>query len=195
MAPLRVGIIGRIAAWKGQDRFLSAFARAFPDGNEEAIVIGDALFEADQGYAASLSGLARKLGVADRVEFRGFREDIAAELARLDILVHASVTPEPFGQVVVEGMAAGVPVVAADAGGPAEIITDGVDGALYPIGDIDALAGTMRSLATNPSLRDRLGRGGQARAMEFTPARIGAQVVAIYRTVLGLRPNEGLAGR
>ena len=61
-------------------------------------------------------------------EFRGFREDVWGELRDLDVLVHCSVMPEPFGQVVLEGMAAGVPVVASAAGGPAELVTSGVDG-------------------------------------------------------------------
>ena len=87
----------------------------------------DALFGED-AYAHGLVEQAERLGIAEQIEFRGFREDIWAELAELDILVHCSVVPEPFGQVVLEGMAAGIPVIAADAGGPAELITNGVDG-------------------------------------------------------------------
>lgn len=192
---LRVGIVGRIAPWKGQHLFLSAFARAFPYGTERAVVVGDALFDADAGYAHSLVRLAQELGIAPRVEFRGFVENVGSELARLDVLVHASTVPEPFGQVVVEGMAAGLAVVAANAGGPSEIVTDEVDGLLYPIGDAHALTRTLVRLAVQPELRQRLGRGGRIRALDFSPRRIAPQVLNVYQQVLGLGPNEKLVGR
>ena len=80
------------------------------------------------------------------MEFRGFRPDMGSELERVDAMIHASVIPEPFGQVVIEGMAAGLAVVASDAGGPAEVITHEVDGLLYPPGDVAALAVLLRRL-------------------------------------------------
>lgn len=115
-APFRVGILGRLAPWEGQDVFLEAFARAFPDDDSETWIVGAAMFGED-GYAETLHSQARRLGISDRVVFRGFREDVWAELSQIHLLVHCSLIPEPFGQVVVEGMAAGVPVIAADAGG------------------------------------------------------------------------------
>ena len=105
--PLRVGVLGRLAEWKGQHVFLEAFAKAFPDGREEAWLVGSAMF-GETEYEERLRVLAATLGIADRVVWRGFRDDVDAELRELDILVHCSVTPEPFGQVVVEGMAAGL---------------------------------------------------------------------------------------
>jgi len=184
--PLRLGLVGTVTRWKGQDVFLDAFARAFPDGSERAVVIGAPLF-GDDAYAASLHGLVERLGIAERVEFRGFRDDVPAELGRLDVLVHASVEPEPFGQVVVEGMAAGLPVVAATPGGPAEIVDDGVTGLLYPMGDRDALARAMRELAHDPALRARLGDAGRAAAARYAPERIAAEVDALYADVLARR--------
>ncbi|HET7568460.1 MAG TPA: glycosyltransferase family 4 protein [Gaiellaceae bacterium] len=183
--PLHVGIVGRIAPWKGQDVFLDAFAQAFPDGEERAVVVGAPLFGADEeAWAAGLEERARELGIGDRVEFRGFREDVAAELARLDVLVHASVIPEPFGLVVVEGMAAGLPVVAADAGGPAETVEDGVAGILYPPGDAAALAAALRDLAGDPERRRALGEAGRERAAAFAPERVAARLREVYE---GLR--------
>ncbi|HWH94452.1 MAG TPA: glycosyltransferase, partial [Baekduia sp.] len=129
----RVGIVGRITPWKGQHVFLEAFARAFPDPGVRAAVIGSATFGED-AYERELRDKARALGIEDRVDFTGFVEDVGGELRRLDLLVHASVLPEPFGLVVIEGMAAGVPVIAAAAGGPAEHIEDGREGLLVPPG-------------------------------------------------------------
>jgi glycosyltransferase involved in cell wall biosynthesis len=170
--PLVVGLVGRIAAWKGQDIFLRAFAQAFPDGPERARIIGSALFSED-AYEQEIHALAETLHIADRVEWRGFCDEINVELSQLDILVHCSTTPEPFGQVVVEGMASGLPVVAAAAGGPVEIIDDGKDGLLTPPGDVDALAEVLQNLKKDPKLRERLGSAARVSSMRF-----GAEVAA-----------------
>lgn len=184
--PLRVGMVGRIAPWKGHATFLDAFARAFPDGGAEAVVVGAALFGED-GHEVELRRQAEALGIADRVAFRGYRPDVGEELRAMDVLVHASVLPEPFGQVVVEGMAAGLAVVAAAAGGPAEVVTHGVDGLLYPPGDAGALARELRRLAADPVLRRRLGGSARARAGDFAPPVIANQVEDVYRRVLARR--------
>jgi len=183
---LRVGMLGRLAPWKGQHLFLDAFAAAFPRGRELAVVVGGSLFGEDE-YGASLQSRATSLGLEDRVEFRGFRDDVMVELRTMDIVVHASIVPEPFGQVIVEAMAAGVPVIAADAGGPAEIVTDGIDGLLYPPGDVPALANSMRTLADDPVLRDRLQCAARRRARDFAPERVASQVMDVYRSVVATR--------
>jgi glycosyltransferase involved in cell wall biosynthesis len=184
--PLRVGVLGRLAPWKGQHVFLQAFAHAFPHGDEQAVVVGAALF-GEEAYVRELRDLAGRVGLDGRVEFRGFREDVAAELARLDVLVHCSVVPEPFGQVVLEGMAAGIPVVAAAAGGPAEVVDDGVNGLLYPPGDAAALAALLRRLAADPGLRRRLGAAGPQAAEAFSPEAVAARMGAFYTELTGNR--------
>ncbi|MDQ6945561.1 MAG: glycosyltransferase family 4 protein [Actinomycetota bacterium] len=180
--PLRVGIVGRLDPWKGQHVFLDAFARAFPDGDEQAVVVGAPIFASD-GYEEALRLQVAALGLTGRVDFRGFRQDPEDELRRLDILVHASTIPEPFGQVVIEGLAAGLPVVAADAGGPAEVIEHGTNGLLYPPGDTEALARALKLLASNRPLRERLGSAGEIEALHFTPDQIGPRVMAVYQRV------------
>src|SRR5205823_5484243 len=97
-------------------------------------------------YPESLRRQANELGIGEIVEFAGFSHNIAEELARLTVAVHASTVPEPFGQVVVEAMACGVPIVATDGGGPAETIDHGTDGLLVPGGDAEALAGALAQL-------------------------------------------------
>jgi glycosyltransferase involved in cell wall biosynthesis len=183
--PLLVGIVGRIAPWKGQHLFVQAFADAFPGGPEQAVVVGEPIFGDDEEtYFEDLRRLGTTLGLDGRLELAGYREDVAAELGRLDVLVHASVLPEPFGQVVAEGLAAGLPVVAAAAGGPAELIEDDVTGLLYPPGDAGALAECLRRLAADPELRVRLGRAGRERVAALSPERVAAQVTAVYRQAL-----------
>ncbi|MGI8983684.1 MAG: glycosyltransferase family 4 protein [Acidimicrobiales bacterium] len=181
--PLRVGMVGRLAPWKGQDVFLEAVARAFPRGEVEVLVVGTALF-GDEGYAVELRQLAAHLGVDPWVEFVGFQEDVGAILDVLDVLVHASLVPEPFGLVVAEGMAAGIAVLAADEGGPAEMIEHGRSGLLYPPGDVTALAGLLRRVERDSTLRASLGAEARLDARRFLPAAVQAEVVAVYDRVL-----------
>lgn len=181
--PVRVGMVGRISPWKGQEVFLEAFARAFPEGDEQAALVGAPLFD-ELDYEMELRTLCRRLNVDDRVEFRGFQEDIEEELADLDVLVHASTIPEPFGQVVVEGMNAGLPVVAADAGGPAEIVDDGTTGLLYPPGDVEALADAMQALARDPELRRQIGEAAHDTVGRFAPDLVAAQMTSAYRLTI-----------
>ncbi len=181
--PAVIAMLGRLAPWKGQDLFLRAFASAFPGGSERAVVVGSALF-GESDYEAYLRQLVKDLAVEHRVVFAGFREDVADCLAGIDILVHASVVPEPLGQAVLEGMASGLAVVAARAGGPAEMVADGVDGLLYPPGDVDALAGILRQLAADAELRRRLGGAARHRSAAWAPPVVARQTLAFYRQVL-----------
>jgi glycosyltransferase involved in cell wall biosynthesis len=178
-----VGIVGRLAPWKGQHVFLEAFAQAFRGTPVRGRVIGSALFGED-AYEQRLREQAERLGIASQIEFLGFREDVQVELGELDVLVHSSVIPEPFGQAVLEGMAAGIPVIATDAGGPAELITNGRDGLLTQPGDAHELAETLRRLGSDAALRDALGSKAMSRSMEFTPQRTAAKLLAVYREVL-----------
>jgi glycosyltransferase involved in cell wall biosynthesis len=183
--PFVVCMVGRIARWKGQHVFLEAFARAFRDGSETAALVGEAMFgEADEAYGVELREKARMLGIADRVDFRGFREDVWAELAGMDVVVHASITPEPFGQVIVEAMLAGVPVIASAGGGPGEILTNGVDGLLYQAGDVDALVEALLRLRGDASLRNRLSANARIRAERFSPQAEASNVMSLYWRVL-----------
>ena len=106
---------------------------------------------------------------------------------RLDLLVHASVIPEPFGQVVIEGMAAGLPVIAAAAGGPTEVITDGVDGVLSTPEDVDELADHLRRLANSPVERQRLGTNAVESAKAYSDTAIAGALVATYARVVSAR--------
>ncbi len=181
---LRIGMVGRLAPWKGQHVFLDAFAEAFRKGPERSVIVGAPLFGED-AYQARLRRSVEVLGLDGRVVFTGFSEDVWSVLADLDVLVHASVIPEPFGQVIVEAMAAGLPIIATNAGGPAEIIRDGVDGLLYPPGDSAALAARLRTLAGDAALRARLGAAARETARSFTPDTAAAGVMEVYDRVLG----------
>jgi len=177
-----IGMVGRVSRWKGQDVFLRAFARAFPACDARAVIVGSAMF-GEESFEAELEALIDSLELRKCVRMAGFSRDVNRYLAQFDVLVHASVIPEPFGQVIVEGMASGLPVVATDAGGPREIITDGLNGLLYPPGDVDALAAAMVRLRDSPGMRASMGAAAMLKAGDFHPDRVAEQVMAVYRRV------------
>ena len=183
--PVRIGIVGRLARWKGQHVFIEAAARVVAAGYDaEFVVVGAALF-GEEDYEAGLRRQAETLGLAGRVKFLGFTRDVVGELRKLDVLVHASTTGEPFGQVIVEGMAVGLPVVASRGGGVPEIITDGENGLLTPMGDAPALAAALLSLLGDPALAQRLGRAGYEHVRSgFRASRGAGQVADIYQAIL-----------
>lgn len=160
-APL-IGIFSRLSPWKGQDVLVGALAKV-PETH--ALLVGSALFGED-AYEASLREQVRQLGLQDRVHFLGFRSDIAELMLTSDIIVHASVAPEPFGRVIVEGMLAGKPVIAARAGAVAEILTDQITGILVQPGNVDELTKAIRSLQNDPQKAAMLGFNARHHAEE-----------------------------
>jgi glycosyltransferase involved in cell wall biosynthesis len=180
------GIVGRITPWKGQDVFLRGFASAFPSDGTRARVIGSALF-GEHDFERQLRSMAADLGIAERVDFVGFRSDVGAELRQLDLLVHASTLADPMPTVIQEGLAYGVPTIAADAGGHAEYLRETEAGLLYRAGDAEALAQALRRAAGDPALRLALHERGRRRAHDFAPASIVPQITGFYDTVLAGR--------
>jgi len=157
-----VGVFSRLAPWKGQHVLLEALSQ-LPGAH--ALLVGEALF-GEQDYANTLRELAVKLGIADRVHFLGFRQDIPQLMSLVDVVAHTSVTPEPFGRVLVEGMLARRPVVAARAGGVLEIVEDGVTGLLVAPGDARGLASVLRDLFADPNKARALAEAGYATAIQ-----------------------------
>jgi glycosyltransferase involved in cell wall biosynthesis len=129
-----VGLFGRITEWKGQ-RVLIESLPALPDVH--ALIVGSAMF-GEHAEEAYLKTLVDRLGVAGRVHFMGHRPDVPALMRAVDVVVHCSTSPEPFGRVIVEGLLAGTPVLAAEGGASREILGD-TDWVVKP-GDPAALA-------------------------------------------------------
>jgi glycosyltransferase involved in cell wall biosynthesis len=159
-----VGLFGRITRWKGQDVLIKALADL---PGVHGLIVGEALFTAEDGaFRAEISNLATDLGVADRIHFVGFCRDIVPLLFRVDLVVHCSTLPEPFGRVIVEAMLAGRPVVAAKAGGALEIVKDHETGLLVEPSDSHALAGAIHQLLGNPRLATTLSESAKRDAEE-----------------------------
>jgi glycosyltransferase involved in cell wall biosynthesis len=146
------GLFGRLAPWKGQHIALEALAR-LPDLH--LVLVGSALF-GEQAYVESLRQQAARLGVEDRLTFAGFRDDMPAWMKAVDVILHTSTEPEPFGRVIIEGMAAGRPVIAASAGGVTEIVRHRKNGWLVAPGKVEALAEAIETLQAAPELAQRI---------------------------------------
>lgn len=153
---LRIVMLGSINPGKGQDLLLKAFARVAAPA--ELHFYGNVGLSA-RGYVRRLQQEVEGLGLTGRVFFHPPTDDVAGVLAETTLLVHTSLR-ESFGLVLVEAMAAGVPVVAHAVGGMREVVADGVTGYLVPPGDLDGLAGRIDELLTDPLLRERMGRAG-----------------------------------
>lgn len=183
---VRVGLVATFARWKGHDVFLRAAALLTarrPDLQVDYHVIGGPIYQTagSQFTVDELRKLANDLGLTDRVTFTGFLSDPAAAYRGLDLVVHASTLPEPFGLTVVEGMSTGKAVIVSAAGGAAELFTEGVDAVGVPPGDAPALAAAVERLATDPEFRRRVGAAARATAvLRFDRRSLGPNVLRAY---------------
>lgn len=178
-------IVGRVVPWKGHEIFVQALERlASRVSPLVGLVVGSASGSAVE-FERQLRAKVDAGPMRGRVVFAGDRQDVNRVLAAVDVLVHASVEPEPFGRVIVEGMAAGVPVVASAAGAVPELIEDGRTGLLFPPGDHLGLASAVERLLTTPDLAERLKRNARRQVeMQFRSELYVAGVEAVYEVMV-----------
>jgi glycosyltransferase involved in cell wall biosynthesis len=185
---IRVGLIATYARWKGQDVFLEAAAealRASPRPEIRFYVIGGPIYATagSQFSRAELSDRVRTLGIADHVGFIDFQIDPRDAYRALDIVVHASTRPEPFGRTIAEAMACGRAVIVTRGGGASELFTHDHDAIGVEPSQPAALRDAILRLARDPALRARLGGHARKTASEkFDRRRLGSQMLAIYQS-------------
>lgn len=173
-APVALAL-ARLHEKKGLDTLLDA-AKACP--GLYVWIAGDGPLD------AALKAQARALGLADRVRFLGWRNDRGALLAACDLVAFPS-RYEPFGTVTVDAWAAGRPLVAADAVGPAAYVEHEVSGLIVPKNDDEALAAAMRRVLADKELSARLVAGGRAAyEAQFTKAVFQRDSLAAYQRVI-----------
>jgi glycosyltransferase involved in cell wall biosynthesis len=154
-----VGIVGNIKAWKGQAVVVEAIREVktvLPD--IYCLIVGEVQ---QNGYARDIHKFVEEHGLQKNVIFTGFREDIAELMSAMDIVIHASVKPEPFGRVILEGMTLGKAVIATNLGGVPEFVQDSVTGRLVPPSDSRALAAVIVELIRDSAQRQRLGHNAR----------------------------------
>jgi glycosyltransferase involved in cell wall biosynthesis len=177
--PPVIGIVGRISPTKGQlelVRAASLVLRSHPEATFR--VVGGPTF-GEEAYERTVRAEADRLGVTSSIAWVGKVEDPADELDRMTVFVHASPVPEPFGQVVVEAMIRGVPVVATEAGGVPEILRpDGAElGSLVPPGDVAGLAMAITELLDDPERAASRAERAREHAFQRFPVERTAEVV------------------
>ena len=181
---VRVGLVATYGRWKGHTTFLDAMRRVAEGRKVRGYIVGGALYDTtgSQYTREELEAAIAAAGLQGRVGLTGFVEQPAAAFRALDVVVHASTQPEPFGLVIAEGLSAGRAVVVSAAGGAAELVQDGVDALTHPPGDVEALAECIRRLVEDPALRARLGAEGRLTALRlFAPEAFTQRFMDVYR--------------
>jgi len=171
-----VGMVGRLARQKAPGDFLRAaalVAREFPAAT--FLVVGDGPLR------ATLEGLARELGIADRVRFLGFRDEVPVVLAALDVFALSSLW-EGLPLTILEAMAAGKPVVATSVNGVAEVVQHGRTGWLVSPQQVEQLAAHIVTLLRDPGIARSMGEAGRRRVRErFSIERTVAELSDLYQ--------------
>ena len=174
---LVVGFLGRLVLEKGLDVFGEVIAELGRRGvSHKVMVIGD---------GPARATFEERMPDACFVGFQG-GENLGRAVASMDVLLNPSVT-ETFGNVTLEAMACGVPVIAADATGAASLVEDGINGYLVPPRDIGAYADRIAAYAADPALRRTHGDAGEARAQAFEWDAINSAVAETYLRVLAAK--------
>jgi glycosyltransferase involved in cell wall biosynthesis len=183
-----VGMVGVLARWKGQLTFVRAAQQLIAAGcRAHFAIFGDHIYDSggEGDFKGELVRAIARAGLEERVHLLGFHPDPAGVMNGLDLVVHASEAPEPFGRVLVEAMACGVPVVAAGAGGALEIVRDGATALTHRPGDATDLARAMSTLLADAALCRRLVAAGREDvARRFSLAVHAAKMTALYERIV-----------
>jgi len=183
-----VGCVGRIKQWrKGQEFLIQAAALLEKRGRRARYLIVGSPAPGNEIHLERLQQLIREQGLERSVVLTGELADPKPAYAAMEVFVLPSAQPEPFGGVVMEAMAMGVPVVATHIGGSVEQVAEGETGFLVPPADSAALADRIERLMADPLLRQRMGRAGPERiARHFSVEQMTGRIIQIYEEALGL---------
>jgi len=177
-----IGLVGVIARWKGQREFLQMAKNLCSQSELTAFwIVGSEIYDTsgEDGELAFLKRWVVENNLQSRIHFSPFQNPVQPVYTNIDVLVHASVQPEPFGRVLVEAMMSGVPVVAADQGGPLEIVKDGENGFLYEMGNVEDMSQKVLALVENAEMRLNMGRKAPLVAKNFDSQKIHEDLEAL----------------
>ena len=179
------GIVGRIIRWKGHVEFLNAafiILQALPEA--KALIIGD-FSDGDAAYQNQIQKMIDDSGFGDRIIMTGYVKDVGSIYSIMDVCVHTSIEPEPFGLVIIEAMANSVPVIASDRGAPKEIITDGVNGYIVNPDLPRKIADSAIRLLSDDELREKMAKSARQHVRQHYNEKDYAHAVEnIYAKVL-----------
>jgi glycosyltransferase involved in cell wall biosynthesis len=179
------GVFSRLAPWKGQHVVLDALPKV-PD--LQCIIAGDALF-GEEAYVRRLKDMVGTAQLGHRVHFLGHRNDVGRLMQAVDIVIHPSVDPEPFGRTLVEAMLAGVPLIATDTGAASDILEGGKAGTLVKPNDADGLAAAIAAVLARPArLSGQLAHAEQRARAHYSVATMREAVAgSIAQVAAGAR--------
>lgn len=161
-----IGIIGNIKEWKGQKSVVLATARLkkrFP--NIRCFLVGDTA-DADMYYKKEIEQLVAEHKLESNIIFSGYQSNVADYVNLMDIVIHASVDPEPFGRVLIEAMALEKPLIGARAGAVPEIIVEGETGLTFTPDNASELASCAMQLLEDPDKGIQMGKLGYQRLVD-----------------------------
>jgi glycosyltransferase involved in cell wall biosynthesis len=181
-----MGIVGNIKPWKGQDVAVKALALLKQRFEGVKCFFVGATSQDDMPFAEEVHKLVKDLHLEDVVKFTGFQRNVANFIKAMDVVVHASVLPEPFGRVILEPMALRKPVIATNIGAPPEIIVNGKTGFLVPPGDPVSLSEAISAIFEDKLRAKSMGEAGYARLVDnFSLAKNVSETTALYERLLG----------
>jgi len=182
-----VGCVGRIKLRrKGQEFLIQATALLKQRGLPVKALIVGAPFPGNESHVEQIRRMASELGVKENIIFTGELPDARVAYTAMDVLALTSAQPEPFGNVVMEAMGMGVPVIATNIGGSLDQVLEGVTGILVPPANPEALAGAVEKLVKDPGLRERMGAAGAERVRrDFSLEEMVRKVDRVLTEALG----------
>jgi glycosyltransferase involved in cell wall biosynthesis len=178
-----IGIVGRLQRWKGMHVLVQAMPKVlqkYPDAH--CLVVGGK-HDLEPEYEEYLTSEIAALGLQEQVIMAGLQRNVPEWVQAMDVFVHAS-DKEPFGIVIIEAMALGKPVIAGSAGGPTEIITNGVNGLLTEYGNPDELAIAILRYLDEQDFAHNVAVAARQRALDFSTQQYAQNLINTIRSVV-----------
>jgi glycosyltransferase involved in cell wall biosynthesis len=162
-----IGIVGRLQRWKGIHTVVAAMPKVLQKYPDAICLVVGGQHDLEADYRDFLTDRITALGLEHQVIMAGLQRNIPEWMQAMDVYIHAS-DQEPFGIVIIEAMALGKPLVAGNAGGPTEIITEGIHGLLTPYEDAEALSLAILNYLDHPDFARKMGAAAQERSQDFS---------------------------
>jgi len=177
--------IGQFVPWKKQFLFIDVAEKFLQENcNANFVLIGDDIFGRDSRYKKELINRVKKSSFKQNIEIISWQDNLESLWSKIDCLVHTADT-EPFGRVIIEAMAHSIPVIAAAAGGPAEIITDHKTGLLFEPNDIEDLLGAMKKIYQDSEFARNLATNGREHVLSnFQASKTAERIAKVYKELL-----------
>ncbi len=186
-----IGVVGNIREWKGQETVVRALPELLARHPDLYCVLVGETGESDKDYRQKLDQLCLQSGIAERVVFTGFQRNPIDYMRMMDVVLHTSVHPEPFGIVTLEAMSIAKPLISTTIGGPAEVVVDEETGILIEPGRPDLMVTAVDRMLANPEKAKLMGDKGRQRLLEcFRLDDNIRKTMDVYDEVLGLNFSQ-----